>query len=243
MVYMLFGHVVSSSMSSEHSSASASWRAGFRVGGSLGAGTFALAVSFGAFAALHGWPAGLVIVMSVLVFSGSAQFALVTSMAGGGGLITGLGAATLINTRFIPMAAATARSLRGGRIRRALEGQAVVDGSFVSAQRPEGAVDREKLIAATLVQWAAWVLGTAIGAIFVPSTSFIHAAGLDLIFPCFFLMLLLDALKGHRKYLPVAGMAALIGLLACLALPAGAALLLSGSASGLSALHKPRSAA
>ena len=143
-------------MSNEQSSASASWRAGFRVGGSLGAGTFALAISFGAFAALHGWPAGLVIVMSVLVFSGSAQFALVTSMAGGGGLITGLGAATLINTRFIPMAAATARSLRGGRIWRALEGQAVVDGSFVSAQRPQGAVDREKLIAASLVQWPAW---------------------------------------------------------------------------------------
>jgi 4-azaleucine resistance transporter AzlC len=239
---MHFDHVAFSNMSHDQSSASASWRAGFRVGGSLGAGTLALAISFGAFAALHGWPTGLVIVMSVLVFSGSAQFALVTSMAGGGGLLTGLGAATLINTRFIPMAAATARSLRGGRIRRALEGQAVVDGSFVSAQRPEGTVDREKLIAATLVQWPAWVLGTAIGAIFVPSTSFIHAAGLDLIFPCFFLMLLLDALKGQRNHRPVAGLAALIATLACLALPAGAALLLSGSATGLSAVRKPRSA-
>jgi predicted branched-subunit amino acid permease len=222
-------------MSNDRRPTSNGWRGGFRVGAGLGVGTLALAVSFGAFAALHGWPPVLVVTMSVLVFSGSAQFALVTAMAGGGGLATGLAAAALINTRFLPMAAATASSLRGGRLRRAVEGQAVVDGSFVSAQLPEGGVDREKLIAATLVQWPAWVVGTALGAIFVPSTAFIHQAGLDLIFPCFFLLLLLDALRARPEHRPVAAGGVLIAGAASTVLSPGLALLLCGGAAGLAA--------
>jgi len=217
----------------------AGWRSGFRVGASLAAGAFALAVSFGAFATLHGWPPAAAIAMSVVVFSGSAQFALVTSMAGGAGLTTGLTAAALINTRFIPMAAASARDLRGSRWRRAVEGQAVVDGSWVSAQRPAGGLDREKMIGATLVQWPAWILGTAIGAIFVPSTRFIHTAGLDLIFPCFFLLLLLDALRSRPEHRRVAVAAVAIAALACLAVPPGVALLLCGVAASLG-IPRPR---
>jgi 4-azaleucine resistance transporter AzlC len=211
------------------------WRAGFRVGGSLAAGTLALAVSFGAFATLHGWPPLAVVAMSVLVFSGSAQFALVTAMAGGGGVVTGLSAAALINTRFIPMAAAAAGSLRGRRWRRALEGQAVVDGSFVSAQRPEGGVDREKMIGATLVQWPAWICGTVLGVVFVPSTELVHQTGLDLVFPCFFLLLLLDALRTRPDHRLVAAVAGGTAALASLALLPGLALLLSGGAAGLAA--------
>jgi 4-azaleucine resistance transporter AzlC len=217
------------------SSRDAGWSGGYLVGASLAPGTFALAVSFGAFATLHGWPAALVVAMSVLVFSGSAQFALVTSMAGGGGLATGLGAAALINTRFLPMAAATARHLKGSRLRRAFEGQAVVDGSFVSAQRPDGGIDREKLIAATLVQWPAWIAGTAVGAVFVPSTDFINQAGLDLIFPCFFLLLLLDALRSRPDHRVVAGAGVVIAGAASLALSPGLSLLLCGAAAALAA--------
>jgi 4-azaleucine resistance transporter AzlC len=218
------------------------WRGGFKVGASLAVGTLALAVSFGAFATLHGWPTWAVVVMSLVVFSGSAQFALVTSMAGGGGLTTGLTAAALINTRFIPMAAATASSLRGSRIQRAVEGQTVVDGSWVSAQRPEGGVDREKMMGATAVQWPAWVIGTAIGAVFVPSTTFIHASGLDLVFPCFFLLLLLDALRSRPDHRRIAVAAMGLAGLASLAFAPGVALLLCGSAAGLAGLRGDRRA-
>ena len=77
-------------------------------------------MSFGAYAVTHGWPAGLTILMSLVVFSGSAQFAIVTAFAGGG-LGPALVSASLINLRFVPMAAATSTSLRGSRWRRALE--------------------------------------------------------------------------------------------------------------------------
>ena len=66
------------------------WRAGFRIGVTLAFATAALGVSFGAYAALAGWPPVASIVLSTGVFSGSAQFAYVTATAGGGRVLLGL---------------------------------------------------------------------------------------------------------------------------------------------------------
>lgn len=213
------------------------WRAGLRVGAGLAAGSFLLAVSFGAFAVTHGWPVALTIAMSFFVFSGSAQYALVATLSGGG-IVAAVASASLINLRFVPMGAATARYLRGGRWRRAVEGQAVVDGSWVAAQRPEGGLDRRVLIAATLVQWPLWVAGTAIGALAVPSTTFLHTAGLDLVFPGFFAVLLVDSLVARPRLLPVAITAAVVAGLVCRYLPPGVALLAASSAALLVLLQR-----
>lgn len=213
------------------------WRSGLRVGTGLATGSFLLAVSFGAFAVTHGWPVALTIAMSLVVFSGSAQYALVATLSGGG-IVAAVASASLINLRFVPMGAATARHLRGGRWRRALEGQAVVDGSWVAAQRPGGGLDRKVLIAATLVQWPLWVAGTAIGALAVPSTSFLHTAGLDLVFPGFFAVLLVDSLVARPRLLPVAITAVVVAGVVCRYLPAGVALLVASSAALLVLLQR-----
>jgi predicted branched-subunit amino acid permease len=207
------------------------WRAGFRTGVTLALPTAALGVSFGAYAALADWPPLAAIVMSTVVFSGSAQFAYVSATADGGSLLLGLGAAALMNLRFVPMAAAAARSLRGGRLRRAVEGQAVVDGSWVAAQRADGTTDREMMIGATLVQAAAWIAGTATGALLVPSADLIHRLGLDVVFPCFFLLLLLETLRSRPHDRWVALLALAIAGLSLIAVPVGLALLLSAAAS------------
>jgi predicted branched-subunit amino acid permease len=211
----------------------AGWRDGMRTGISLALAAGALAVTFGAFATLQGWPPLATIAMSALVFSGSAQFAFITATTGGAGLATGIGAAALMNLRFVPMAASAARSLRGGVVRRAFEGQAVVDGSWVAAQRSDGTTNREVMLGATLIQWPAWVLGTALGAILVPSPEFLHRLGLDVVFPCFFVLLLLDTLRHQPHVRPVAVAAAVIAGTAVVVLPAGVALLLSAAAAAL----------
>ena len=207
------------------------WRAGFRTGMTLALATGALGVSFGAYAALADWPPLAAIVMSTVVFSGSAQFAYVTATENGGSVLLGLGAAALMNLRFVPMAAAAARSLHGGRLRRAVEGQAVVDGSWVAAQRADGTTDREMMIGATLVQGAAWVAGTAAGALLVPSADLIYRLGLDVVFPCFFLLLLLETLRSRPDHRWVALLALAIAGLSLFAVPVGVALLLSAAAS------------
>jgi predicted branched-subunit amino acid permease len=185
-------------------------------------------VSFGQFAVTHGCPAALAIVMSAVVFSGSAQFALVTTL--GGGLVPGLAAASLMNLRFLPMAAAAAPHLTGGRLRRAVEGQMVVDGSWVAARQPDGTFDRSTMFAATLMQWPAWVCGTALGALARPDPALLHRTGLDLVFLGFFAVLLYDAVADTPGLLPVALAGGALAAAACRILPTGVALLIAAAA-------------
>jgi 4-azaleucine resistance transporter AzlC len=201
-----------------------SFLGGIRVGAGLAAAGFVLAITFGATAREQGWSAVAAIVASILIFSGSAQFALLTALAGSSGLVPAFAAAMLINARFLPMGLAVGPSLSGGRFRRALQGQAVVDGSWVAAHLGGGRFDRWKMFGATIVQWPAWVAGTIVGVIAAPSMDLVKTLGLDVVFPAFFLALLLDELRSTRSAL----VAALLGGAVAAALlwwvPAGLAL-------------------
>lgn len=73
--------------------------AGARIGAGLAASSFVLAVTFGALARQEGWGTVAPIVASLVVFSGSAQFALVTALAGGGVALAAVTSAALINLR------------------------------------------------------------------------------------------------------------------------------------------------
>src|SRR5690242_17639376 len=98
------------------------------------------------------------IVMSMLVFSGAAQFASLTVLAAGGGAVAAIAAGMLMNTRWLPMGFAVGPFLK----RRVLEAQAIVDASFALASRGDGTYDRGVMIGATLVQWPSWVGGTVL---------------------------------------------------------------------------------
>jgi 4-azaleucine resistance transporter AzlC len=211
---------------------------GLRIGGSLSAATFVLAATFGALARSQGWGIVAPVVCSLVVFSGSAQFALLTALAGGGGVLPAVTAAALINARFLPMGIAIAPSLRGGRLRRAVEGQAVVDASWAAAHLGGGRFDRERLIGATLPQWPTWVVGTLLGAVFAPPEHVVQTLGLDVVFPAFFLVLLMDELRTSARARVAAGLGATIagGLVAVI--PAGLALLAS-TAAALIGVRRP----
>jgi len=198
---------------------------GVRIGTGLAAASFVLAITFGALTRSQGWGVLAPIICSLVVFSGSAQFALATALGGGGGAGPAVIAAGLINGRYLPMGLAVAPSLRGNRFRRAIEGQAVVDGSWAAAHLGNGRFDRELLIGSTLVQWPAWVLGTAVGVFVAPSPAVVHTYGLDLAFPAFFLVLLLDELPSARKGWAAAGIGATVAAGLVAVLPAGLALI------------------
>lgn len=205
--------------------APAGWAAGARLGATLAPAAFGLAVTFGALATGTGWSLAAAVGSSVLVFSGSAQFALLTALTAGSGTAVAVGAAGLINARFLPMGVAVAGSLKGSRWRRALEGQAVVDSSWVGAYSGGGRFDREKLLGATAVQWPAWIGGTLVGALLAPSPDLVERLGLDVVFPGFYLLLLLETLSGAPGGRRVAVVAAVIAAGLLLVAPAGLALL------------------
>lgn len=169
-------------------------RDGIRAGLPLLLPTLVIGLSFGVAAQALGWGWVAPTVMSVVVFSGSAQFASTGVLAAGGGIGAAIGAATLANLRFLPMGLAAAPATRGGRLRRAAEGQVVVDASLVIALR-DGRVRRGLLLGATIPQFAGWVGGTAIGAA-VGLGGDAERFGIDVVFPAFFLALLAGELRG-----------------------------------------------
>lgn len=160
--------------------------------------TVVLGVSFGVLARSLGWGALAPIAFSVAAFSGSAQFVSASVLGAGGGVATAVMAAVFLNARFGPMGVAVAPYLKGGPLRRALEGQAIVDASWALASRGDGRFDREFMIGATAPQVVAWIGGTIIGALGGDFIGDPERLGLDVVFPAFFLALLVDELRGAR---------------------------------------------
>jgi 4-azaleucine resistance transporter AzlC len=186
--------------------------AGARASLPFALATLVLGISFGVLARSLGWGTLAPIVFSIIAFSGSAQFAVASVLGSGGGVVPAFIAAVLLNARFGPMGIAVAPYLKGGPLRRALEGQAVIDASWALASRGGGRFDREFMIGATVPQGAAWIVGTAVG---VVSGDFIgdpQRLGLDVIFPAFFLALLAEELRSGRQAVVVALIAAVLAL-------------------------------
>lgn len=155
------------------------------------------------------------IVISTIVFAGSAQFAALAVLSAGGGAAAAIVAGMLLNLRFVPMGIAIAPSLRAGPLGRALRGQALVDASWALANRGGGHFDIEFLLGSTLAQYPAWVGGTVLGVLAGGLIGNPRAFGLDAIFPAFFLGLLVAELRRPDAR----PMAALGGLLALVLIP------------------------
>jgi 4-azaleucine resistance transporter AzlC len=199
---------------SERPEGKGSYLAGARASVPFALATLVLGISFGVLARSLGWGTLAPVVFSIVAFSGSAQFAVASVLGSGGGAVSAVIAAILLNARFGPMGIAVASHLKGGPLRRALEGQAVIDASWALASRGGGRFDREYMIGATIPQGAAWIVGTAVGALGGNFIGDPERLGLDVIFPAFFLALLADELRGGGR--PV--IVALIGAALALAL-------------------------
>ena len=173
--------------------------AGARAGLPFTLATLVLGISFGVLARSLAWGTLAPIIFSVIAASGSAQFGVAAVLGSGGSPIAAIVAAVLLNTRFGPMGIAVAPYLKGGPLRRALEGQAVIDASWALASRGGGRFDREFMIGSWVPQYAAWIIGTAIGTLGGDFIGNPERLGLDVIFPAFFLILLAEELRGRRS--------------------------------------------
>ena len=206
-----------------------SFRLGLRLGLPYAAVGFVLSLSFGVLAVQAGFTVPQAIVTSGLVFAGSAQFTSLAIVTGGGGIGAALSAATLMHSRFLAMGIALAPSLPGGPLRRAAEGQAVVDASWALANRGDGTFDRALLIGTTIPQYVSWLAGTVVGALAGDLLGDPERLGLDVLFPTFFVAILLAELRRPR-----ARLVALAGGGIALALvpftPAGIPVLAAGTA-------------
>jgi predicted branched-subunit amino acid permease len=219
-----------------------SFRRGVRVGIPYAAAGVLLAISFGIIAQpVMGSVAP--IVMSALMFAGSAQFAATAVLAAGGGAGAAVAAGILLNLRYVPMGIALAPSLRGGPLRRAATGQAMIDFSWAAASRGGGRFDPRFMVGATLPSYPCWVGGTAIGVFAGDVIGDPAALGLDALFPAFFLCLLVEG--ELRPGLPsvVAGLGALVALVLIPFTPAGVPVIAASATALLGLRGQPREAA
>jgi len=207
----------------------AAFRAGLRAGAPFAFAGFLLSLSFGVLARDAGMPTAAVIVMSLIVFAGSAQFAAISILAAGGGIGAAVAASAMMNSRFLAMGIALAPSLPGGPWKRAAQGQAIVDSSWAMSAKGDGTFDRIFLFGATAVQYLTWQSGTIAGALSGNLLGDVHKLGLDAVYPAFFLAILMVELRR-----PGGAVVAIAGALIALALipftPAGVPVLASSVA-------------
>ena len=191
------------------------FRRGLRLGVPFAVVGFFLSASFGVLARQAGFSVAQATVTALIVFAGSAQFAALSVVTVGGGIPAALTAASLMNARFLAMGIALAPSLPGGRLKRAAQGQAVVDSSWALANRGDGTFDRWLLFGTTVPQYVAWSLGSVVGALAGNALGDTHRLGLDAIYPVFFLSLLIAELRDRTsRWVAVGG-----GLLALALVP------------------------
>jgi predicted branched-subunit amino acid permease len=190
---------------------SAGWHRGLRASVPLVLPTAAVGVTFGLLAApVVGATAA--VVMSAVVWSGTAQFASIGVLAAGGGAVLAGASGLLANARFVPMGFAIAPALSGSAPRRAAVGATMVDASFAIAHRGGGRFDVAALVGAMPLQYAAWLAGTVAGALGADVLGDPQRWGLDVLFPVFYLSLLLDELRDDRRARAAAACAAAIAM-------------------------------
>jgi 4-azaleucine resistance transporter AzlC len=210
-------------------SARARFRAGLRAGVPFAIAGIFVSTSFGVLATEAGLSAVAALVMSMIVFAGSAQFAAVSIVASGGTAAAAVVAAAMMNSRFLAMGVALAPSLPGRASWRALQGQTVVDASWAMALREDGTFDRFFLFGATAVQYVTWSSGTLLGALAGDALGDTDKLGLDAVFPAFFLALLIAEARDGRAR-GVAALGAVIALALVPFTPAGVPVLVASSA-------------
>ena len=161
---------------------------------------FVFAVSFGVLAITARIPGWAAVLMSALVFAGSAQFAALGVITAGGAVVTAVITGGLLNLRYVATGIAVARSLPGGPLLRALLGQLVVDESYAmaAAAGAPGRPDRRTLLVTGASLYSVWVLGTLAGTLVGPVLGNPTRLGLDAAFPALFTALLWPMLSARH---------------------------------------------
>ena len=211
-------------------------RAGFAASVPVFLPVLAIGVTFGLLAQplLGTWPT---LLMSALVWSGTAQFAALTSLGGGVPIAAATG--LLANVRYLPMGFAIAPSLDAPAWRRAISGALLADASFAIAHRRDGGgFDAGALEGAAPLQYAGWVGGTAAGVAGATLIADPSRFGLEVLFPVFYLGLLLPELRGSARAVVVALTSAVVTLALIPLTPEGVPVL-AGAGAALLGLREP----
>ncbi|WP_229698593.1 AzlC family ABC transporter permease [Wenjunlia tyrosinilytica] len=196
------------------------------VGIAVGASGFA----FGVTAVGAGLGPAQACAMSLLVFTGASQFALVGALGSGGNPLAAVAGAFFLGVRNAFYGLRLSELLGLPRWVRPLAAQMVIDETTaVALPQPDRRRARIGFLVTGLTLYVLWNLTTLLGALGAGALGDPRRLGLDAAGPAVFLALLAPMLHGTRERL-VAGSAVVIGLGLLPVLPAGVPVLAAGLA-------------
>lgn len=172
------------------------WTAFFRAV-PTGVAIAPIGMLFGVLAAQANWGAVDVLLFSFLGFSGSGQFALLPLADQGLGLLTMLLMAISINSRYIPIAFATASRLPRHPAQRAFFAHLLGDEAYALEQPHD---PKASILAIRLTIYGAWVVSTVIGVFatdFIPHSLLVRHINLGFPASAVLLVLSLGQLKAR----------------------------------------------
>ena len=204
-------------------------RAIIRDGVAVGIATGAYGISFGAIAVTAGFDIAQACALSLLVFTGASQFALVGVVAAGGAPLSGAATALLLGSRNTLYGIKIAPLLAWTGWRRAAAAHLVIDESTaMSVSRSGTPAARVGFLSTGLAVFALWNLATLGGAVAGDSLGDPRTYGLDAAVGAAFLALLWPRLADRRNQV-VAVLAALLALSLVPVTAAGVPVLAAGA--------------
>jgi 4-azaleucine resistance transporter AzlC len=197
-----------------------------RDAAAIGLAVGAYGLSFGAAATTAGLSVVQACVLSLLVFTGASQFALVGVLAAGGGAVPAVLGGLLLGTRNTLYAVRLADLLRLGGPLRLLAAHLTIDESTAMAAAAPRGLSRTGFWATGVAVFVLWNLATLLGALGAAVVD-VRSLGLDAAVGAAFLGLVALQVR-DRTAVGVAVAGAVVAALAVPVLPAGLPVLLAG---------------
>ena len=205
----------------------------------VGVATGAYGVSFGAVSVAAGLSVPQTCALSLLVFTGASQFALVGVVAAGGAPIAGALTALLLGTRNTLYGLRMAPLLRFRGWRRVAAAHVLIDESTaMGLNRPSAAAARLGFLTTGTSIFVLWNVATALGAVAGNAIGDPRTYGLDAAVGAAFLALLWPRLAGRRN-LQVAVAAAVVALATAPVVAAGVPVLAAAGVALLAGVLAP----
>ncbi|TPQ22090.1 AzlC family ABC transporter permease [Streptomyces sporangiiformans] len=186
-------------------------------------------LSFGAIAVAGGLPVWVPVVMSLVVYAGSAQFSTVGVLLAGGGPVAAAATGLLLNTRTAAFSLAVADVLGRGRFSRLVGAHLVTDETVAFAlAQPDPERRRAAYWISGLGLYVVWNVCVLVGALAGSAIGDTGTYGLDAAFPAVLVALVLPALReGPSGVRRAAVTGAVVALAVAPFVPAGVPVLLA----------------
>lgn len=172
-----------------------------------------LGIAFGAIAQTNGISVFEVLLMSLVIFSGSGQFIAVSLLVAGVNIYTVLITVTLINSRYFLFSMSLSQKINNlSHLQKFLAPQGITDETYLAAMIHDDKVSPTVWFSLSGFSHFAWIIATIIGAVLGSKLGPTKALGLDFALPAMFIALAIMVIK-KQKDVFVGALAGIIALI------------------------------